>query len=212
MRRFTMMMGLVVLASLLCLAWGVQAVDRRAEAAKEETIQEFRALAERAASGEEFGEILIGAGYEVDMAEPCPQEYFFGAGPTKGKGPLTQCVCDIPYPWTSAGWVKLIWQGQMPATGNAFISMIWGDPNYDLDLYVLVFPVAGGFPILAFSDYTVTNMESLSEDACLGGCPWHSGNPLSVNQGDTVYVFVYMSNMYGVSGPMTFSVCGHLEQ
>jgi len=212
-KRPIVTVGLLVLAYLVFSAQGVWAVDERAAAMKEEVMQQLREIAEQSGNEEEFGSLLQGAGYEVDMAESLPQDYLLGAPQVAtAKATLTKCVCDIPYPWPIPGWAKLVWNGTVPADGNAFISMIWGDPNYDLELFLVVFDSNWNFKGFACSAYTVTNMESLNEDGCLGGCWFHTGNPFQLNQGDHVSVWVYMSNMYGVSGPMEFSMCGHLEQ
>jgi len=208
-KRSVILIGVMVLAGSLCSVCGLSAVERHSDVDKEELAHIFRELAERSGSEEEFFALLQEAGYEVDTAEPLPREALFGDPAVESaKGP-TKCVCDIPYKWTSAGKIKLVWMGKAPATGNLFLSMIWGDPNYDLELIVLALNPSFKF---AFSMYTLTNMESINEDTCLGSCPGHSGNPLHVNQGDFVLVLVYMSQMGGLSGPMTFSICGHIEQ
>ena len=212
MKRSAVTVGLLVLVCLAFSARGVGAVDPRAAEMKEELVRQFRELAEQSGNEEEFAALLQAAGYEVDMAEPLPQEYLLGAPQAAAaKATLTKCVCDIPYPWSIPGWAKLVWNGVMPADGNAFISMIWGDPNYDLELLLLVFDKNWAFKGFACSAYTLTNMESINEDGCLGGCWFHTGNPVQLNQGDHVSVWVFMSQM-GLPGPMTFSMCGHLEQ
>ena len=210
MKRFIAMWGVVSL--VLVAGWvagGAMSEERIDTTDTEAWLAEVGALVERSQNPEEFGVLLQEAGYEVDSENPYPEDMFLGAAPEASF--QTKCVCDIPYPWTNAGGWKLVWEGTIPHDGNAFISMIWGDPNYDLDLVVIVNP---GSPNChwGYSFYKSSNMESISENICLGNCGMHSPNPLQLYQGDYVMVYAAMWAMYGVSGPMEFSCCGHLEQ
>jgi len=212
-KRFITMWGVVSLVLVTgCIV--CSATPERVDTAdKEAWFCEVSALVERSQNPEEFGVLLQEAGYEVDSENPYPEDMFLGAAPELSS--LTKCVCDIPYPWTNPGEWKLVWKGKIPHDGNAFISMIWGDPNYDLDLVVVVYPWLGnvyGKPYWGYSFYKSSNMESIGENICLGNCGMHSPNPLQLNQDDFVEVYAAMWAMYGVSGPMEFSCCGHLEQ
>ncbi len=210
MKRFIAMWGVVSL--VLVAGWvagGAMSEERIDTTDTEAWLAEVGALVERSQNPEEFGVLLQEAGYEVDSENPYPEDMFLGAAPEASF--QTKCVCDIPYPWTNAGGWKLVWEGTIPHDGNAFISMIWGDPNYDLDLVVVVYPVSGS-SYWGYSFYKSSNMESISENTCLGNCGMHSPNPLQLYQGDYVMVYAAMWAMYGVSGPMEFSCCGHLEQ
>jgi hypothetical protein len=119
----------------------------------------------------------------------------------------------VPY----LGWT-IVWIGGAGYDANVFASVVWADPNYNLDMYVVEFPL-GAPAEVCFSAYWLTNMESINEDVCLGNChypnPWmsgHSPNPCGWKANSIGYLLVRMRWAFQVSGPESFCWCIHFEQ
>jgi len=173
----------------------------------------YRQLMEAAASvsnDEEFAAVLADLGFEADIEHARAVEL---AESSKGQI-ATKCWCDLDYPWVGpGGWVE-IWSGPAQYDGIAYGGLLWGDPNYDLDLVIIVYP-PNSQPQMYISAFKSSNVEYIGENCSLTGCsilpPIFQGCNIQLTQGVQASAYAAMWNMYGVSGPMVFSCCAYIE-